>query len=249
VNGIRVSDGWDWNSDGQERRMRQKPYLEGGVKNMAKLQVALDVLKVEDALRIATQVHPFVDHIECGTPLIKSVGMHAVELMKDKFSQHKIVADLKTLDTGFLEAKLAFTHGADFVVVAGAAPLETLFGALEAKAKYGKGIIVDLIGTDPLLKAKEFHQLGIDTDIDFLEFHLGIDQQKGAPFEVILKQIQALKEHTNIKLAIAGGLNETTAPKAAVYADLIIVGSAITRAPEPAEAALRIRRALNRESD
>ena len=71
-----------------------------------KLQVALDLTSKRKALEICRKVARYVDIIELGTPLIKQEGL---KIVKD-FKQFKkpIVVDLKTMDTGFLEAELAF---------------------------------------------------------------------------------------------------------------------------------------------
>ena len=40
-----------------------------------KLQVAMDLLTVEEALELAAKVAEYVDIIELGTPLIKAAGL------------------------------------------------------------------------------------------------------------------------------------------------------------------------------
>ena len=47
-----------------------------------KLQVAMDLLTVEDALELAGKVAEYVDIIELGTPLIKAAGLSAVTAVK-----------------------------------------------------------------------------------------------------------------------------------------------------------------------
>ena len=39
------------------------------------LQIALDCLRLEEALRLMEQVHPYVDIVEIGTPLIFEAGL------------------------------------------------------------------------------------------------------------------------------------------------------------------------------
>lgn len=65
------------------------------------LQVALDLTDIETAISIAEKAARGGAHwLEVGTPLIKKEGMRAVELLKRRFPDRKIVADLKTMDTG-----------------------------------------------------------------------------------------------------------------------------------------------------
>ena len=76
---------------------------------MTKLQVAIDLLKTEDAIALATKVAPYIDIIELGTPLIKSEGLSVITAMKEAFPDKKVFADFKTADAGALEAEMAST--------------------------------------------------------------------------------------------------------------------------------------------
>jgi 3-hexulose-6-phosphate synthase len=49
---------------------------------MVKLQLAMDTLDAGEALRLAECAAPFVDILEAGTPLIKSVGIDIVRKLK-----------------------------------------------------------------------------------------------------------------------------------------------------------------------
>ena len=81
----------------------------------------------EGTKRVISQL-PGSDRIilEVGTPLIKRYGTRVIgelrQAAKDKF----IIADLKTLDVGKVEADIAYEDTADAVVAAGLAPAETL---------------------------------------------------------------------------------------------------------------------------
>ena len=99
---------------------------------MTKLQVAIDLLTTEAALELAAKVAPYVDIIELGTPLIKAEGLSVVTAMKAAFPDKLVFADMKTADTGALEAEMAFKAGADLVTVMGAVDDETVKGAVEA---------------------------------------------------------------------------------------------------------------------
>ena len=84
-----------------------------------KLQVALDLLTIEDALELAGKVAEHVDIIELGTPLIKAEGLSAVTAIKEAHPTKIVFADMKTMDAGELEADIAFKAGADLVSVLG----------------------------------------------------------------------------------------------------------------------------------
>ncbi|ASJ01853.1 Fe-S cluster assembly protein HesB [Thermococcus profundus] len=194
------------------------------------LQVALDLTDIDQALSIAEKAARGGAHwLEVGTPLIKKEGMRAVELMKRRFPDRKIVADLKTMDTGALEVEMAARHGADVVSILGVADDKTILDAVEVARRYGIRVMVDLIGVkDKVKRAKELERMGVH----YILVHTGIDEQvQGkSPLEDLEKVVKAVK----VPVAVAGGLNLETIPKVIeLGATIIIVGGAITKAENP----------------
>lgn len=206
---------------------------------MMKIQLALDFLKFKDALKIAKRVSEYVDWIEAGTPLIKSEGIQVVKKLKKQFSNKKIVADLKTMDTGALEAQLAIDNGADVVSVLGAADNKTVKDAVLTARRNKKKCLVDLINTKPK-RWKEVEKL----KPDYLLIHVGIDQQMRGVDP--LKQLEKLK--TKSKIAVAGGINKEKIKNLVGKVNVVIIGGAITRAKDPKKAAKEIREELNKHS-
>ncbi|MGB2755924.1 MAG: 3-hexulose-6-phosphate synthase [Phycisphaerae bacterium] len=206
------------------------------------LQLALDLLDLERALRVARLAVPEgVDWVEAGTPLIKSEGLDAVRKLREAFPEKKIVADMKTADTGRLEMEAAAKAGADYAIVLGAASESTIREAIEVGKSYGLGIGVDLLGIEePEPRVERLAQWGAT----FLSVHCPVDVQMrgGSPFEML----ERLARVTDLPLAVAGGLNSETAPKAvAAGASIIVIGGAITKAEDPARAARDMRKALD----
>jgi len=142
-----------------------------------KLQVALDVLSIKDALILGRQaVLGGADIIEVGTPLIKSEGIVAVRKIKDALNGHDVlvVADLKIIDSGSVEAKLAFDAGADVVTVLGSATAQTISEAVSVASKAGKKIAVDLIGVYDVISSYN-HVLPLG--VDYIYLHTGLDEE------------------------------------------------------------------------
>ncbi|NJD99154.1 3-hexulose-6-phosphate synthase [Thermococcus sp. LS1] len=194
------------------------------------LQVALDLTDIEQAISIAEKAAKGGAHwLEVGTPLIKKEGMRAVELLKRRFPDRKIVADLKTMDTGALEVEMAARHGADVVSILGVADDKTIKDAVDVARRYGIRIMVDLIGVkDKVKRAKELEKMGVH----YILVHTGIDEQvQGkSPLEDLEKVVKAVR----VPVAVAGGLNLETIPKVIeLGATIIIVGGAITKAKDP----------------
>ena len=206
------------------------------------LQLALDLLDLERALRIAAEAVPQgVDWLEAGTPLIKSEGLDAVRALREKFPGKKIVADMKTADAGRIEMEAAAKAGADYAIVLAAASESTIRECIEVGRNYGLGIGVDLLGA---AEPERLVEQMADWGVAFVSVHCPIDVQMrgGDPFDMLARLAKA----TKIPLAAAGGLNsESAARAAAAGASIIVVGGAITKAEDPARATADIRKALD----
>lgn len=208
---------------------------------MAKLQVAIDLLSTEAALELAAKVAPYVDIIELGTPLIKQEGLKVVTAMKQAHPDKLVFADMKTADTGALEAEMAFNAGADLVTVMGTVDDATVKGAVEAGKKFGKQVVVDTIGVkDRVKRAKEVIALGAS----FVELHAGLDEQ-ALPGYSIQTLINEGKE-AGVPFSIAGGVNiNSIADVLAAGAVVAVAGSAIYGAEDPAKAAEKLKAVFN----
>lgn len=206
------------------------------------LQVALDFENLSRALEAAREaVEGGADWVEAGTPLIKSEGLDAVRELKKAFPQHRVVADLKVMDTGAFEVEIAAKAGADIVTVLGAADDDTIAEAVRGGELYGAEIVVDLLNVpDPVARARRAAELGAAA----VCWHVGIDMQMQAktPFEVL----EALARSSPIPVAVAGGLNsESVARAARAGAQILIVGGAITKSADIVGATRSIRTAID----
>jgi len=77
------------------------------------VQISLDITDLKEALETAEMaVRAGVDWLEAGTPLIIAEGMHGVRALRSGFPDVPIVADLKTMDGGWLETELMAKAGA-----------------------------------------------------------------------------------------------------------------------------------------
>src|SRR5260221_8411294 len=91
------------------------------------VQISLDLVSIPEALDTARMaMRAGVDWLEAGTPLIIAEGMNGVRALRQEFPGVPIVADLKTMDGGYLEAELMAKAGATHVVVMARAHEETL---------------------------------------------------------------------------------------------------------------------------
>lgn len=205
------------------------------------LQLALDFVDLTRALKVAhSAMAGGVDWIEAGTPLIKSEGLEAVRELRRLFPNATIVADMKVMDAGRIEVESAAKAGADVVDVLGAASPATIRECVRAAKNYGAKIVVDLIAVpDPVSRAREAEEWGAD----FVTVHCSIDEQMEGkdPFDTLRKVSAAV----NIPVGVAGGINSESAADAVNSgASIIIVGGAVTKSKNPADAASQIKRAI-----
>jgi 3-hexulose-6-phosphate synthase/6-phospho-3-hexuloisomerase len=213
-----------------------------------KLQVALDLEDLKDALDIAGQVGPFIDIIEAGTPLIKSEGINAVRILKDTFSEKLICADLKTADAGYLEVKMAAKAKADIISILADAYDTTIEEALRASYEYKVDIMADLIvSRSPIKRLEEIMDLNYKgKKLTYALAHSGLDRQSSrrAP----LTEIESMAKIPNHpKLAIAGGIRAIDIKSIMKFPiAIIIVGGAITHAQNPTMVAEEIKRLINK---
>src|SRR3989454_6451174 len=203
-----------------------------------KVQVALDLIHLKDALRIAKAANRAgVEWIEAGTPLIKSEGMRSVKELKRALPNAVVVADMKTLDAGAIETEVAFEAGADIVSISGLAHDSTIKGSARVKDRYNGRLMVDLLMTSsPVLRAREVERLGAD----IICLHTGVDAQKSMRSKLKLSPVLSTLARTlKVPLAAAGGINPRLAPRlAAAGGRGVIVGGWITGSADPYPAAL-----------
>ena len=203
-----------------------------------KLQIALDDLTLEQALRLASSVREYVDIVEIGTPFLYQYGMEAVRAMKHLLHDREVLADMKIMDAGAYEAGGAFEAGADYVTVLGVTDDATVRGCIEAAERYGREIVVDMLCVRDLPgRIAELEALGAHG----LAVHTGTDQQAAGrtPLDD-LKLMKACAKRA--KISVAGGIRpETLADYAALRPEVLIIGSGICHAPDPVSAARDIR--------
>ncbi|MEI2472854.1 orotidine 5'-phosphate decarboxylase / HUMPS family protein, partial [Peribacillus frigoritolerans] len=62
------------------------------------LQLALDLVNIQEGIELVKQVEEYVDIVEIGTPVVINEGLRAVKEMKEAFPSLKVLADLKIMD-------------------------------------------------------------------------------------------------------------------------------------------------------
>ena len=208
------------------------------------LQVAMDLVDMGKVAQVLTEV-PQNDHviIEAGTPLIKKFGLGVIGEIRKLRPNAFIIADLKILDTGNLEARMAADATADAVVVSGLAPTSTIEKAIAEARKVGIYSIIDMLNVQNPAKLIE----KLKTKPDIVELHRAIDTEETAH---AWGDIAAMKKAAGGKLlvATAGGIRvEVVKDALKAGADILVVGRGITASKDIEHATDEFLDQLNRE--
>ena len=208
------------------------------------LQVALDLVDMNKVFQVLSEL-PDNDHliIEAGTPLVKKFGLNVISEMRKVRPNAFIIADLKVLDTGNLEARMAADASADAVVISGLAPKSTLEKAISEAKKTGIYSVVDMLNVPDPVKVIE----GLSVKPDIVELHRAIDAEET---KHAWGNIAALKKAAGGKLlvATAGGIRAEVVKEALKSgADILVVGRAITASKDIRSSAEIFLENLNRE--
>src|SRR3954454_8368990 len=140
------------------------------------VQISLDVTDVDEALSTAEMaMRAGVDWLEAGTPLIIAHGMQGVRSLRQRFPSTPIVADLKTMDGGYLEAELMAKAGATHVVVMARAHAETIKVVVKAGRDLGIKVMGDNLGCPDMVAGAKFIE---DLGCDYVIHHIGYDERR-----------------------------------------------------------------------
>lgn len=196
------------------------------------VQISLDITTQEEALQTAElAMRAGVDWLEAGTPLIIAEGMHGVRALRERFPNTPIVADLKTMDGGYLEAEMMAKAGATHVVVMARAHEETIRCVVKAGHDFGVEVMGDnMVCEDMVAGARWLEDLGCD----YVIHHIGYDERRGIAARGLrmpspLDQLRQVVEAVSIPVQAVGGLTLEQAVRTPEYgAPLVVLGAPLT---------------------
>ena len=196
------------------------------------VQISLDLTTIEEALQTAElAIRAGVDWLEAGTPLILAEGLHGVRRLRERFPDVPIVADLKTMDGGYLEAEMMAKAGATHVVVMAQAHEETIKCVVKAGADYGIGVMGDNLGYTTMVDgARRLQDLGCG----YIVHHIGSDERRGIAargerMPSPLDDLRAVVDAVDVPVQAVGGLSIEEAIACPRYgAPLVVLGAPLT---------------------
>ncbi|CAN5794830.1 orotidine 5'-phosphate decarboxylase [soil metagenome] len=195
----------------------------------ALVQVSLDVTSIDEALELAhVAIDAGVSWLEAGTPLIIAEGMHGVRALRRAFPEVPIVADLKTMDGGYLEATLMADAGATHVVVMGQACPETIELVVRAGHERHLTVMGDNLGmSDPVAGARLLHRLGCDVVVHHVAYDRRVRMNEvGRAIPSPLEHLAAVVASVPVPVQAVGGLTAAEAAATpSLGAPLVVIGA------------------------
>ena len=196
------------------------------------VQISLDLVEISEALETAEMaMRAGVDWLEAGTPLILAEGMHGVRALRERFPDTPIVADLKTMDGGWLEAEIMAKAGATHVVVMSQAHEETIRCVVQAGKYLGVEVMGDNLASDDMVAgARRLEDLGCG----YVIHHIGYDERRGIAARGErqpnpLDQLAEIVKAVSVPVQAVGGLTIEQAIRTPEFgAPLVVLGAPLT---------------------
>jgi 3-hexulose-6-phosphate synthase/6-phospho-3-hexuloisomerase len=196
------------------------------------VQISLDLIDIDETLETAAMaLRAGVDWLEAGTPFILAEGLHGVKKLREAFPTTPIVADLKTMDGGYLEAEMMAGAGATHVVVMARAHPETIKCVVKAGKDFGIKIMGDNLACPNMVEGARWLE---DLGCDYIVHHIGYDERRGivangkrmpSPLDQLKEVVSAVK----IPVQAVGGLSLEQAIRCPEYgAPLVVLGAPLT---------------------
>jgi 3-hexulose-6-phosphate synthase len=193
------------------------------------VQISLDLTDIKEAIETARiAVESGVDWLEAGTPLILAEGLHGVRALRREFPDHPIVADLKTMDGGYLEAEMMAKAGATHVVVMARAHAETIKCVVKAGRDFGVKVMGDNMVCDDKAAASKWME---DLGVDYIVHHTGFDERNGVFADSgkrlsPLEDLKAVVDAVSVPVQAVGGLSIEEAISMPKHgAPLVVIGA------------------------
>lgn len=196
------------------------------------VQISLDLTNIQEAIETSHMaLRAGVDWLEVGTPLILAEGLHGVRALRAEFPDIPLVADLKTMDGGYLEAEMMAKAGATHVVVMAQAHEETIRCVVQAGKDFGAQVMGDnMVSADMVEGARRLEALGCD----YVIHHIGYDERRGIAargqrMPSPLDQLKEVVDAVQVPVQAVGGLSLEQAIACPSYgAPLVVLGAPLT---------------------
>jgi 3-keto-L-gulonate-6-phosphate decarboxylase len=202
--------------------MSQVPHVEPLPITPPIIQVAIDVLDIDRALRVGeAAVNAGVDWLEVGTPLVTFQGVKAIGALAKAFPEKPVLADFKMMD-GVRKYVLATAEqGGRIATICAVSSDASIRTAVQAGKESGVRILCDLYATlDGPRRAREVEALGVDSAY----IHYGADQRSEDPNRDPALFLDEIAGNLGVPLGVGTFSIEDGVDGARRGADIFVIG-------------------------
>lgn len=210
---------------------------------MAKLQLACDMVELDDLLKMMPELIKYVDIFEMGTPFCLRYGIRGIQKVHEAFPDATLLADIKIFDGGGAESLMYTQSGASYVTVMSRTNDLTIKACADACHASNAQCVVDMMcELDFEKRAPELEALGAD----ILAVHVAYDDYMATGLTP-LKSLEALsKVVMKARTAVAGGIKlENVKDYLKFKPEIVIVGGSILGSEAPVDAARKFAEAIH----
>jgi 3-hexulose-6-phosphate synthase/6-phospho-3-hexuloisomerase len=194
------------------------------------IQIALDYATSDEALAMAAiGLQAGVDWLEIGTPLIVSQGVAPIGHMARAFPNHPVLADYKTMDSGWKNVQRTAEQGGHVMTVCANAPDETVQSAVAESKKTGVWVVADTIGVKH--QAQRARQCA-DWGVHMIYLHYGADQRRSDASRDSTQWLAEVQQAVSIPIGVGCFQVEDGVRAAGQGAELIAIGHPVISAAD-----------------
>lgn len=210
---------------------------------MTKLQLACDLVMLDDLMSRMPELIKYVDIFEMGTPLTMRYGVTAPETIHKAYPNVTTLADIKIFDGGKVESLMYLDAGVSYVTVMSRTNDATIRACADACHSRGAKCVVDMMcETDFARRVPELEALGADV----LAVHVAVDDYTHSGLTP-LKALESLSKFAKTATtAAAGGIKLGNVKDYLQFnPEIIVVGSAIWDSESPIETTRKFAEAIH----
>src|SRR5262245_48395394 len=195
------------------------------------LQIALDYATIEEAMAMAAiGVKAGVDWLEIGTPLIVSQGVSPIGRMVRAFPDYPVLADYKTMDSGWKNVERTHEQGGHIITVCAGAPDETVQSAIAQSKKTGVWVVADTIGVkNQSARSRQCAAWGVH----MIYLHYGADQRKADASRDSTQWLNEVEQSVAVPIGVGCFGVEDGVRAAQGGAELVAIGHPVISGADP----------------
>lgn len=198
-----------------------------------KLQLALNLLDLQQCIDIARTTDQYTDSLQIGSSLLLKYGIRALEEIRTEFPNKEIFAETQIINHGQDISSMSIKAGANWISVMAGTSKEVIHAVASFASQKNKSVILDLFDASSIgQSAMDARKLGVQA----LLYHNVYNENMESNFA--LEEWDDLRGNSNLPIYICGNINRDNIEFiASLKPHTIVIGKTVTQAKNPAEEA------------